>query len=241
MVASREVIAITSDPARELAALEEIIETCLDAASRFERAWQRAAEALNTIRAKKLHKLKGFKKFEDYAKHQFGIGRTQAFQKVKLIGLVEKSGIPDFSDLAETHVAELSGFPRELWQEIKDTAEATAPGGKLTAAWIEQTGRRVMEAKQAEIKAAQQAPPMLDDDDDEGDCPDDPKPPPRPAVQPPTRSEQAIQDAARHPVAMQDQIKKWERQAEKTVHKLQRLALHLNTTPEDLLAKYGPG
>jgi len=145
----RETIAISAEQ-QELATLEKIFEQC-------QSAWKKAGAALNTIREKKLYKLSGYKTWPEYLDERWGIGEKEASKKIialKTVSGMQSTAVED-SSLAENHAYQLSSFPPDMRDEIYEVAKQTAPGGKLTAPWIEQTGRRLMDARLAQIKEAE--------------------------------------------------------------------------------------
>ncbi len=243
---------------RELEALESIFEQCRT-------AWLKGSEALAAIKEKKLYKEAGFKSWDGYTRKRWGFGADAADKKIALCEIVNAMVPKNFgngAEFVESHVAALAGFQPEMRQLIFETANQTAPGGKLTAAWIEQTGRRLIDArlekeKQEEeearrLRAQQEEEEDADDAEEEEEEPDAPSseqeaetplPPPKKnsntAASSGSSSGGAIHGASEHPITREEEMKKWIEQAKRWVRKGERLALSLDCTPQDLLERYG--
>ncbi len=216
------------DAKRELNALELIVAT-----TRL--ATERNGEALAEIKEKGLWRATGeYKSWDDYTQKRWGVRKNQADHRIRAAKIAGEIS-PD-KRLIESHISSLAGFQPDMRREIYETAEATAPGGKLTAAWIERVGRNMIDARLAGAHAAEEEerrnPQIANENDSESDADttNDPSP---------TESDTCIHDAIQHPLTKKEQRKQYEEQAKRWVHKGERLALALNCTPEDLIEKYG--
>ena len=228
---------------RELDALEVIFDDCKE-------AYFAGGDAIKTIRDKRLWKAAGWKSWEEYCPARWDKSDVEMNRRIKDFELLNKWITPNGVDLKTSHVRSVGGFPPDMQQEILDVAAETAPGGKLTAAWIEQTGRRLMDARRAEMNAAAEeaaaaARTAATEDNEEEEEPEED------AVEEPIEEEEAVeepapvqsaaaratQDAANHPIAMAEQNKIWWGQVKRWFHKGERLALSLNCTVQDLIDK----
>lgn len=223
-------------PAERLAVLEAIFEKCMV-------PWWKGWQALGEILRDKLWKTAGHKTEKDYLRKRWNIGLSQGYRKAQMAKLAEElgEGLPD--DVRESHLASLAGYPPDLQRQILDVATKTAPGGKLTAGWIEQTARRLVAERLAALKDGQPAAVEEDEEDDPEGNAADPKPPEsstkggKGAGKGSGKSggkKSTTEAAESHPITQEEEIKKRVNRVYRLHAKWEREALAFNMTPEDL-------
>lgn len=137
--------------------------------------------ALTAIRDNKLYRAE-YATFDEYTRGRWGIGRARAYQLMDSAAAVEAvSTIVDIPPPAnEAQARPLAGLPPEQQREVWKQASATAPGGKVTGAHVQQVAAKVT-GKPAPL-TPRPAPPLASAGDDEIAAPAPPRPAPTPIV-----------------------------------------------------------
>lgn len=129
-----EIVKLTAEPStieqqKRLSELESKIRT----------AFYEAGLAFREIREKRLYKLDGYKRFENYLKEKWGKGKTYANGLISAAKIISEDLLPISSDkvplpTAEAQVRQLSILKEsEQRQKVWIKACETAPNGKVTA------------------------------------------------------------------------------------------------------------
>lgn len=99
--------------------------------------------ALLEIRDSRLYK-DNYSTFEDYCRERWGMERRRVYQLMDAAGVVEN--VKNFSHLPtrESHVAPLVGLSPELQTQVWQQVIETAPEGKITGAFVQETVEKVV-------------------------------------------------------------------------------------------------
>ena len=136
--------ALTTKESSELSACEEVIQRGL---SNF----IEVGNALAKIRDRKLYRGGEWDTFEDYCREKWGMSRIHAFRLMESAA-VSANLLPTGNIPASERVARpLAKLPPTQQTEVWKEALKTAPNGKVTAAHVEQTVKRVTVADDEEV------------------------------------------------------------------------------------------